>query len=349
MGATTITTYASSPRQPGSVTQATWRGGRDGTQVAFVTIVGGEHRWPEPDGQTGYDSADGMWAFFSQFLTRTEPAPRIVSVPVSNTQIAGQSASFWVSATGWPPLHYQWQKNGADIPGATSNWLTVATVSTGDDGATFCAVVSNDVGSATSSAATLTVRPAPTDPIITLQPADQLVPAGQPVRFTVVARGNGPLQYQWRKNGMNLPGANAAGFALAAAITPDSGATFSVSVSSAVGSVTSVPATLTVTPATGAPNILQHPERVRLNVGETGTFSVTATSPTPMTYQWQQGALTTNMVDIPGATGASYSTPRAVLGNHRTLFRCVVSNAAGNATSACELLLITAIAKPTIP
>src|SRR5207244_704734 len=77
-------------------------------------------------------------------------------------------------------------------------------------------------------------------------------------------------------------------------------------------------------------------------------FAVTAWSPTPMTYQWQKGTFTTNMVDIPGATNATYTTPVTTLADHLTIFRCIVSNAAGSVTSATEMLFVTAaVAKPT--
>jgi len=66
-----------------------------------------------------------------------------------------------------------------------------------------------------------------------------------------------------------------------------------------------------------------------------------------MSYQWQKGAFTSNMVDIPGATLATYTMTNPKLGDHLTLLRCVVSNAAGNATSANEMLFVTA--SPTAP
>ena len=70
----------------------------------------------------------------------------------------GQTATFSVTATGTAPLSYQWQKNGASISGAAaSTYTTPATVST-DNGATFDVVVSNTVGSQTSTMATLTVN-----------------------------------------------------------------------------------------------------------------------------------------------------------------------------------------------
>lgn len=340
--ATPVTTLEPSPLTPGRVSQATWRGGIDGTQVAFVTIIGGTHRYPTPGGETGYDFTDALWAFFSQFLTGSQASPKIVSQPVNNIQIEGQPASFRVAATGDAPVRYQWQKNGVDIPGATANWFTVPATTLSDNGASFQAVVTNDSSSVTSALATLTVNPAPAGPAVTTQPLDQEVTAGQPVTFTVAATGSAPLSYQWKKNGVNIAGATAASYAIPAAISPDSGASFTVAVTDSAGSVASVRATLTVTPAAGAPIILSNPERARVLPDQKASFSVIAWSPSPMSYQWQKGRSTGNMTDIPGATEATYTTPLAALADHVTLFRCVVSNAAGNVTSASEMLFVTA-------
>jgi hypothetical protein len=347
MGATPVTTFESSPIQPGQVTQATWRGGVNGTQVAFVTIIGGGHQYGTPGVSTGYDSTEGMWAFFGQYLTSFQAAPKIVDQPANNVQLSGLPASFWVVATGNPPLTYQWQKNGVDIPGAISNWYTTPPTTTADSGTTFRAVVRNGSGSVTSAAATLTVKAAPIGPQIVLQPADQTVMAGQPVAFAVAATGTLPLSYQWTKNGMDVVGDTGASLIIPAALTADSGALFRVVVSGPSGSVTSIPATLTVKAAPGAPIIVTDPARVRAMTGWTGIYSVTAWSPTPMSYQWQKGQLTTNMADIPDATGATYAIPPATPADMHTLFRCIVSNAAGGATSATEMLFATAA--PTAP
>jgi len=70
---------------------------------------------------------------------------------------AGQTASFSVVASGTAPLNYQWQKNGADITGATSSSYMTPVTTTSDSGEMFRVMVSNSAGSATSNAATLTV------------------------------------------------------------------------------------------------------------------------------------------------------------------------------------------------
>jgi poly(3-hydroxybutyrate) depolymerase len=336
------TTDESSPLMPGQVSQATWRGGIGETQVAFVTIIGGAHTYPTPDVQTGYDFTDGLWAFFSQFLTSTQSSPRVVSQPVNNIQFSGQPASFWVAATGAAPMRYQWQKNGVDIPGATANWYTTPAAALADNGATFRAVVANDSGRVASASATLTVNAPPAGPTIATQPADKAVTAGRPVSFTVTATGASPLRYQWKKNGVDIAGATTASLTMPAAISPDSGASFTVVVADGAGSVISTRATLSVTPAAGAPVILENPERARVLVNQKASFSITASSPAPVSYQWQKGTHAGNMMDIAGATEATYTTPPATLADHGTLFRCVASNRSGNATSASEMLAVTA-------
>ncbi|MBZ5585150.1 MAG: hypothetical protein LAQ30_23670 [Acidobacteriia bacterium] len=344
------TTYESSPRRPGQVSQATWRGGTGGTQVAFVTIIGGTHTYPTPDIETGYDFTDGIWAFFSQFLTMTQAAPKIVSQPVNNVQTSGEPASFWVAATGRGPMSYRWQKNGKDLPGATANWLTIPPTTPADNGSSFRVVVRNRSGSIMSAPAILTVKDPPVGvPTISAHPADRTAAAGQPVTFTVVAAGASPFEYQWRKNGMNIAGATAATLSIPAAILPDSGASFSVAVTNGAGSVTSRRATLSVMPAAGAPVILTNPARVRARRGQRATFSVTASSASPMSYQWQKGIGAGNMSDIPGATEAAYTTPPATLADNKTLFRCAASNVLGNATSAIEVLFVSAEAKGPQP
>jgi hypothetical protein len=91
-------------------------------------------------------------------------APKITMAPANATVTVGQVAVFQVVASGTPAPTYQWQKNGANISGATSaSYATPATVA-GDSGATFDVIVSNSVGSVTSSVAKLTVNAVTTPP-----------------------------------------------------------------------------------------------------------------------------------------------------------------------------------------
>src|SRR5260370_917593 len=181
-------------------------------------------------------------------------APTITTQPANQTVTAGQTATFAVVAGGTAPLGYQWQKNGANIAGATAASYTTPVTTTADSGSTFAVVVSNATGTVTSIAATLTVNAAAVAPTITTQPANQTVTAGQTATFTVVAGGAAPLSYQWQKNGANIAGATSNSYTTSVTATADSGSTFDVVGSNTVGTVTSIAATLTVN-AAAAPAI----------------------------------------------------------------------------------------------
>ena len=84
-------------------------------------------------------------------------APAITQHPLSLTVSIGQPATFNVSASGSSPLSYQWQRNGADIVGATSSAYALPSAQTPDSGAQFRCRVTNAYGTATSNSATLTV------------------------------------------------------------------------------------------------------------------------------------------------------------------------------------------------
>src|SRR3989441_8882564 len=127
--------------------------------------------------------------------------PLIVAQPTSQTVMAGQIATFTVAATGRGPLKYQWQKNGTAITGATSSSYTTPATTSSDNGARFAVVVSNTIGTAASSAATLTVNAAPVAPSITTQPTSQVVTAGQKASFSVGAAGTAPPTYQRSEEG----------------------------------------------------------------------------------------------------------------------------------------------------
>jgi hypothetical protein len=84
-------------------------------------------------------------------------APAIAAQPTDQRVVVGQTATFSVTASGTAPLQYQWQKGTAPIAGATASSYTTPAASLPDDGSTFQVVISNSVGSVTSSSAKLTV------------------------------------------------------------------------------------------------------------------------------------------------------------------------------------------------
>ena len=77
--------------------------------------------------------------------------------PQAATAYIGQTATFTVAAAGSSAVSYQWLKNAVPISGGTSASYTTPAVSSGDNNATYSVVVTNNVGSVTSNAATLAV------------------------------------------------------------------------------------------------------------------------------------------------------------------------------------------------
>jgi hypothetical protein len=237
-----------------------------------------------------------------------------------------------VVATGDAPLSYQWRRNGANISGATSASYTLNPTAVADSGAQFDVVVTNGAGSATSSVATLTVNPAPVPPSITTQPANVTVTAPGAATFSVVATGDAPLSYQWRRNGVDIAGATSASYTLASTSLGDSGAQFSVVVSNGVGTVTSATATLTVHVT---PSITTQPANVTVTAPASATFTVVVSGTAPFSYQWRR-----NGVNIGGATGASYVLNPTAGTDSGATFDVVVSNAAGSVTSTIATLTV---------
>jgi hypothetical protein len=180
-------------------------------------------------------------------------APSITTQPANQTVTVGQMATFSVMAAGTAPLTYQWQKNSANISGATSAIYTTPATVSGDSGATFRVMVTNSLKSIMSNSATLTVNLASVGPSITTQPANQTVTVGQTATFSVVAAGTAPLTYQWQKNNVNISGATAGSYTTPATLSGDNGAAFRVMVTNPVTSIMSNPASLTVNPVVTSP------------------------------------------------------------------------------------------------
>ena len=294
-------------------------------------------------------------AFLAKILW-TVQTPEITTQPTNQALWVGATATFVAAATGTLPLSYQWQLNGTNLmngtntsgstfSGVTNTVLIINFAHTNDSG-DYQLVVTNYGGSATSSVAVLTITNGP--PVITVQPTNQLVEAGQEsATFVTTAVGSPPLSYQWQLGGTNLTDGTAADgstvsgstnstLTISNTHTNDSG-DYLVIVTNNFGSVTSSVAVLTVT---SAPFLTVQPTNQTVGVGSTVVFSVNGYATSPYSLQWLENGI--DLVDggnISGSTTASLTITNAQTSNNGNYW-FVITNNYGSATSSVAVLTV---------
>ena len=170
--------------------------------------------------------------------------PVITSQPQSVTNLAGSAATFFVTATGTPPLAYQWFFNSTiALTAATNADLILTNVQSLNAGG-YSVAVTNAEGSVTSVVAALTVL---TPPRFIRQPVNQTASLFADATFRVTVNGDAPLSYQWRFNDGDLIGMTNTTLTVTNVERANAG-NYSVVVTNLSGSVTSQVATLTITP-----------------------------------------------------------------------------------------------------
>ncbi|MCC6231712.1 MAG: lamin tail domain-containing protein, partial [Verrucomicrobiales bacterium] len=120
-------------------------------------------RWRMPDGT---DQAPMVGTNLLPFGVSFSP-PRIAQQPADTTAVEGSYARFSVGLSTIGPASYQWRRNGAVVPNLTTPQVDYGPVRLTDQGARFSVVVTNRLGSVTSSDARLTVTPDVTPPTLT--------------------------------------------------------------------------------------------------------------------------------------------------------------------------------------
>ncbi|PYJ97404.1 MAG: hypothetical protein DME23_15695, partial [Verrucomicrobia bacterium] len=112
--------------------------------------------------------ANGAAPIPRTFLVPYGLGPPVITVqPTNVTVVEGGSATFTVRLSHYLGATFQWQRNGADIPGATNSSYFISPVALGDSGGAFGCFVVNAYGSTNSSSAMLTVNPDVTPPTLT--------------------------------------------------------------------------------------------------------------------------------------------------------------------------------------
>lgn len=280
----------------------------------------------------------GSTAKFYRLLAASQPpvsptAPVITTQPQNQSVTAGQNAVFSVVAGGTAPLFYQWYFNTNTLLAyATGASLTITNAQTTNAG-TCSVVVSNSVGSVTSTNAWLTVTPLAVAPSISAQPQSLTVTQGQNAAFSVTADGTAPLFCQWYFNTNTLL-AGATNFSLTVTNAQITNAgTCSVVITNVAGSAISSNATLTVLVP---PYLTAQPQSQSVTVSNNATFTVAAGGTAPLFYRWY---FNTNTL-LAYATGASLTITNAQT-NNAGGYSVVVSNSLGSITSTVATLTVS--------
>lgn len=154
----------------------------------------------------------------------------------AKTIVVGHTNVLFGAAVGMPPIHYQWRRDGTNIPGANSSFLFLEDLNLAGDVRTYTLVASNAFGTLVSSQALVEVVDSP--PFIVRHPTSVNTNLGRTVVFSVESDGSWPISYQWRLNGVPVPGATNSTLTLSNVSFAHEG-TYSVTASNAFGTLSS--------------------------------------------------------------------------------------------------------------
>ena len=268
-GAASITTSTAENQNVAGVWTATGTGtwSLSGTDAALLSISGGTVTLAA--GTFDADAATGGRSSYS-FTVNYGTASQAVTLNITNINEApsfiGPAIGALVFTMGAPITPVPMATRAVDPEGlAITATIVESLAGTGlsvvsgqlqgtpaavQAATTYTPRFADPAGNATNGTQfTIQIQAAGTPPSITTQPQSQTVTAGANVTFSVAATGSGTLSYQWRRNGVNIAGANSASYTLAT-VLGDSGAVFSVVVSGDTAPpATSANATLTVNAA----------------------------------------------------------------------------------------------------
>lgn len=187
-----------------------------------------------------------FFAFGSDILE--VPVPPVSSLIPINPSNSVTPIGYYIYLTAGssclsPPVYYQWRRNGVNIPGATNTYMYFQALSTNDSGQ-YTVVVTNALGQTeTSQAAIVSVTPpafAPAKVEYPASPTSHSSPSAIDYFPSASVSGWPQPTYQWRFNGVDLPGATNIYLSLIN-LTPAAQGLYTIVASNVYGSDTSAP------------------------------------------------------------------------------------------------------------
>jgi hypothetical protein len=265
--------------------------------------------------------------------------PNTVTVSTSNTTITLTGANFVSNANA--------EFNGTPIPTIFVSDTQLNALIPATDlamaGTASITVVNPSPGGGASGSTVLTINSASQAPMVTTNPTNQTVQAGQPVTLNAAASGTPSPSVQWQistDNGntfANIDGAVSTTLSLMATGL-NSGAEYRAVFTNVAGQATSAAATLTVT--NFSPVIISQPVNVIVKAGRVVTLSVDVNADPAATVQWQRAKKgSSRFKKIARATSTTLSfTAKARQNGER--FRVVIKNSLGTTESVIVILTV---------
>jgi len=294
----------------------------------------------------------------------------VVTLNPSSVQVCpGDVVTFLVAATG-TSLSYQWQvntgsgfvniNNGGVYSGVTTTALNVGPIASNMNGFQYRAVVTGATCGTLvySNSAAINIS---TSPVITVQPVDQYVCAGDNAQFTTSASGSG-LTYQWQMdtgsgwvnvtNGGAYSGATTATLAVSNYSAGMDGHLFRVIVSGSSNCTSSATSDVASLNGTTSPFIIDQPVSQSICDGGTTSFVVNAAG-SGLVYQWEVNAGSgwsnvTNGGIYTGATSVALTLTGATAAVDGNQYRVRISNASCPDVSVSAEVTITITTSPAI-
>ncbi len=208
---------------------------------------------------------------------------------------------------------YQWMKDGLPIAGATGQTYVA------NGSGNYAVVVTTACGTATSDSVTVNVTTL-TASVTPVGPVD--VCSGS---VTLTAGNGAGYSYQWKKDGVNMPGATDSTLSVTTA------GNYTVVITNASGCTAQ---SNTVVATSGSTAITANGSTA---ICAASTVTLSATTGTGITYQWYR-----NNILINGATGANYT-----VSSHGT-YHCYITVPQGSGCSGqSNSIVVTMINNPT--
>jgi hypothetical protein len=275
------------------------------------------------------------------------PSVSIAANP-GNTICTGANVTFTATPTNGGAPTYQWQKNGFNIPGATSSTYATTTLANGDVITVnmTSSIACSSPSPVTSNGITMTVS-ATLSPLVTVSVSPSTtICAGMSVTFTATPTNGGTAPtYQWRKNFVNIPGATSSTYTTSAlANFDDFNVVMTSSISCAsINPVTSGTVTIHIASSLTASVSISANPGTSVCTGTSVTFTATPTNGgnTP-SYTWYKNGLTT------GITGTTYTTNLLVNGDQIAALMTTSASCATPLVTTSNTLIM-AVSAPTTP